>query len=60
MMASTKTSKEKRTILNKTCSGVEKTKRLQLQALGGDFDKLNKNNIKIISYYFTRVISLVH
>jgi hypothetical protein len=32
MMASTKTSKEKRTILKKTCSGVEKTKRLQLQA----------------------------
>jgi len=59
-MASTKTFKEMRTILNKTCSDVEKTKRLQLQALGGDFEKLNKNNNKIISYYFTRVISLVH
>ena len=43
--------------MNKTYSGVEKTKRLRLW---GDFEKLNKENNKTISYYFTRVISLVH
>jgi hypothetical protein len=59
-------------MLNKTYSGVEKTKRIRLQVLrgdfeklnkesnGGDFEKLNKESNEIILDYFTNVISLVH
>jgi hypothetical protein len=47
-------------MLNKTYSGVEKTKRVRLQALKGDFEKLNKESNEIVLYYFTKVISLVH
>jgi hypothetical protein len=47
-------------MLNKTYSGVEKTKRVRLQALKGDFEKLNKASNEIVLYYFTKVISLEH
>ena len=47
-------------MLNKTYSGVEKTKRIRLQALRGDFEKLNKESNETILDYFTNVISLVH
>jgi len=38
----------------------EKTKRIWLQALRGDFEKLNKESNEIILDYFTNIISLVH
>jgi hypothetical protein len=60
MVAPAKTSKEAWKMLNKTYSGVEKTKRVRLQALKGDFEKLNKESNEIVLYYFTKVISLVH
>jgi len=60
MVALVKTSKEAREMLNKTYSGVEKTKRVRLQALRGDFEKLNKESNETVSDYFTKVISLVH
>ena len=60
MVAPAKTLKEAWKMLNKTYSGVEKTKRVRLQALKGDFEKLNKESNEIVLYYFTKVISLVH
>jgi len=61
MVAPTKTSKEAWEMLNKTYSGVEKIKKkVRLQALRGDFEKLNKESNEIDSNYFTKVISLVH
>jgi hypothetical protein len=54
MVAPTKTSKEAWEILNKTYSGVEKAKRVRLQALRGDFKKLNKESMETISDYFTK------
>ena len=60
MVAPTKTSKEAWEILNKTYSGVEKAKKVRLQALRGDFKKLNKESMETISDYFTKVISLAH
>jgi transcriptional regulator with GAF, ATPase, and Fis domain len=47
-------------MLNKTYSGVEKTKSVRLQTLRGDFEKLNKESNETVSDYFTKVISLVH
>jgi hypothetical protein len=47
-------------MLNKTYSGVEKTKRVCLQALRGDFEKLSKESNETVSDYFTKVISVVH
>jgi len=60
MVAPAKTSKEAWEMLNKTYSGVEKTKRVQLQALRGDFEKLSKESNETVSDYFTKVISVVH
>jgi len=60
MVAPAKTSKEAWEMLNKTYSGVEKAKKVWLQALRGDFEKLNKESNEIVLYYFTKVISLVH
>jgi hypothetical protein len=59
MVAPAKTSKEAWEMLNKTYSGVEKTKRVQLQALRGDFEKLSKESNETVSDYFTKVISVV-
>jgi hypothetical protein len=59
MAAPAKTSKEAWEMLNKTYSGVEKTKKVRLQ-VRGDFEKLNKESNEIVLYYFTKVISLVH
>jgi hypothetical protein len=42
MVAQTKTSNEAWKMLNKTYIGVKKTKKVWLQALRGDFEKLNK------------------
>ena len=42
MVALEKTSKKAYAILNKTCSAVEGAKKVKLQALKGDFEKLNK------------------
>ena len=42
MVALAKTSKEAWAVLNKTYSGVERAKKVWLQALKGDFEKLNK------------------
>jgi len=47
-------------MLNKTYSGVERTKSVRLQTLRGDFEKLNKESNETVSDYFTKVISLVH
>jgi hypothetical protein len=60
MVARTKTSKEAWKMLNKTYSGVEKTKRVRLQASRGDFEKLSKESNEIVSDYFTKVIFVVH
>jgi len=47
-------------MLNKTYSGVEKTKKVRLQALRGDFKKLSKESNERVSDYFTKVIYVVH
>ena len=47
-------------MLSKTYSGLEKIKRVRLQALRGDFEKLKKESNEIVSDYFRKVISLVH
>ena len=60
MVAPAKTSKEAWEMLSKTYSGVEKTKKVRLQSLRGDFEKMNKEGNETISDYFTKVISLVH
>jgi len=60
MVAPAKTSKKAWEMLNKTYNGVEKTKKVRLQALRGDFKKLNKESNETVSDYFTKVISLVH
>jgi hypothetical protein len=44
----------------KTYSEVERVERVRLQTLREDFEKLNKESNETISYYFTKVISLVH
>uniref|UniRef100_A0A6N2MBB0 Uncharacterized protein n=1 Tax=Salix viminalis TaxID=40686 RepID=A0A6N2MBB0_SALVM len=45
MVAPTKTSKEAWEVSSKTYSRVEKTERIRLQALRGDFEKLNKESL---------------
>jgi NTP pyrophosphatase (non-canonical NTP hydrolase) len=60
MVAPAKTSKEACEMLNKIYNGIEKTKRVRLQALKGDFEKLSKESNETVSDYFTKVISVVH
>jgi hypothetical protein len=60
MVALAKKSKEAWKMLNKTYIGIEKTKRVRLQTLRGDFEKLNKESNEIVLDYFAKVISLVH
>ena len=60
MVALAKTSKQAWEMLNKTYNGVEMTKRVRLQALRGDFEKLSKESNETVSDYFTKVISMVH
>ena len=47
-------------MLNKTDNGVKKTKKVRLQALRGDFEKLSKESNEIVSDYFIKLISMVH
>jgi hypothetical protein len=60
MVAPAKMSKEACEMLNKTYSGVEKTKKVRLQALRGDFEELSKESNETVSDYFTKVIYVVH
>ncbi|KAK2988263.1 hypothetical protein RJ640_003134 [Escallonia rubra] len=60
MVAPANTSKEAWEILKKYYSGVDKVKKVRLQSLRAEFEKLNKESTESISDYFTKVISVVH
>ncbi|GKD53745.1 copia-type polyprotein [Tanacetum coccineum] len=57
-VANTTTSKEEWEILQNTFKGIDKVKRVRLQSLRGEFEKLQMEESETISDYCTRVLSI--
>ena len=54
------TSKEAWSIFRNSCRGIEKTIRVRLQVLRGEFEMLHMNENESISEYFNRTLTIVN
>ena len=60
IIAPANTSKEAWEMLQKAFGGVDKVKKLRLQVLRAEFEKLQQGTSETISDYFSKIISIVH